>query len=114
MAMTSLREDVDVPEDIYVTLSGECHGNPLHPGSEADIAQALKAVADAAQETVTERLWQAWPLCAEHGLGMHPREADGRLSRWCAGEQGLAHIRGAVGELDRFSSARDRCRPVRG
>lgn len=50
-------------------------------------AVALAAVADAAQETVTERLWQAWPLCTEHDLGMHPLEAEGRLPRWCAGER---------------------------
>ncbi|MEU6629395.1 hypothetical protein ABZ905_14060 [Streptomyces parvus] len=34
---------------------------------------------------------------------MHPREADGRLSWWCAGERrpsGEAHIRAAVRELD--------------
>lgn len=115
IAITSLREDVDVPEDVHVVLSdGERHGNPLHPGSAADLAQALEAVADAAQETVSEQLWQAWPLCAEHGLGMHTRAADGRLSWWCAGERGLAHIRAAVGELDRSGSARDRRRPVSG
>ncbi|MFF2717308.1 hypothetical protein [Streptomyces sp. NPDC058011] len=62
-------------------------------------AVALAAVADAAQETVTERLWQAWPLCTEHDLGMHPLEAEGRLPRWCAGER-RQHIRAAVGELD--------------
>ena len=73
-----------------------------------DTAQILLArykVADAAQETVTERLWQAWPVCAEHDLGMHPRDADGQLSWWCAGERlrrGPAQVRAAVGALDTF------------
>ncbi len=32
-----------------------------------------------------ELLWQAWPLCPEHGLGMHLTEdAEERLSWWCA------------------------------
>ncbi|MFJ7208304.1 hypothetical protein ACIQWR_32845 [Streptomyces sp. NPDC098789] len=92
------------PENVYVALAnGEWHGNPLYPESAENLALALAAVADAAQETVTERLWRAWPLCAEHDLGMHPREADGRLSWWCAGERlrsGPAHVRAAVGELD--------------
>ncbi|MFD5101774.1 hypothetical protein [Streptomyces albidochromogenes] len=96
--------DADEPEDVYVALAnGEWHGNHLYPESARDLASALAIVADAAQETVTERLWQAWPLCAEHGLGMHPGDADGQLSWWCAGERsrhGAAHIRAAVGALD--------------
>ncbi|GAA1530828.1 hypothetical protein GCM10009730_45140 [Streptomyces albidochromogenes] len=96
--------EADEPENVYVALAnGEWHGNHLYPESALVFASALAIVADAAQETVTERLWQAWPLCAEHGLGMHPRDADGQLSWWCAGERsrhGRAHIRAAVGGLD--------------
>lgn len=97
-------DDADEPENVYVALAnGEWHGNCLYPDSADDPASALASVADAAQETVTERLWQAWPLCVEHDLGMHPRDADGQLSWWCAGERlrrGPAHVRAAVGELD--------------
>ncbi|SOD88682.1 hypothetical protein [Streptomyces sp. Ag109_G2-15] len=89
------------PEQVYVALAnGEWHGNPLWSGSAAD---ALEAVAEAAQETVTERLWRAWPLCSEHDLGMHVRKVSGRPSWWCAGSAAPgdpAHIRAAVGELD--------------
>ena len=92
------------PESVHVALAnGEWHGNPLFPESAEDPAEALAAVADAAQETVAERLWQAWPVCAEHGLGMHVREVEGRLSWWCAGQglrRGPAHLRAAVGGLD--------------
>lgn len=92
----------DEPENVYVALAnGEWHGNYLDSADEP--ASALATVADAAQETVAERLWQAWPVCAEHGLGMHPRDADEQLSWWCAGERltrGPAHIRAAVGALD--------------
>ncbi|MFD9124762.1 hypothetical protein [Kitasatospora sp. NPDC059571] len=98
--------DEDGPENVYVALAnGEWHGNYLHPESADDPASALAVIADAAQDAVTERLRQAWPLCAEHGLGMHPRDADGQLSWWCAGERsrrGPAHIRAAVGALDAF------------
>ncbi|MFE5880423.1 hypothetical protein [Streptomyces hydrogenans] len=96
--------DADEPENVYVALAnGEWHGNYLEPDPADDPASALAIIADAAQETVTEILWQAWPLCAEHGLGMHPREADEQLSWWCAGERstrGPAHVLAAVGALD--------------
>ncbi|MYT55694.1 hypothetical protein FKO01_29740 [Mesorhizobium sp. B2-3-3] len=98
--------EADAPEHVYVALAnGEWHGNHLYPESAADPAHALANIADAAQETVAERLWQAWPLCAEHDLGMHPRDAEGQLSWWCAGDRlrgGPAHIRAAVGALDTF------------
>ncbi|GGY17907.1 hypothetical protein [Streptomyces tanashiensis] len=91
-------------ENVYVALAnGEWHGNFLEPAPADNPACALSVVTDAAQETVTERLWQAWPLCGEHHLGMHPREVDGRLSWWCAGaaaRREAAHIRAAVGGLD--------------
>ncbi|MFF7443911.1 hypothetical protein [Streptomyces sp. NPDC008122] len=94
----------DEAEYVHVALAnGESQGNSLDPDSAGDPAHALWAVTDAAQETVTELLWQAWPLCGEHDLGMHPREADGRLSWWCAGGRGPgepAHVRAAVGGLD--------------
>ncbi|WP_369033044.1 hypothetical protein [Streptomyces adonidis] len=96
--------DADEPEQVYVALAnGEWHGNCLYPESADAPAAALAIVADAAQETVIERLWQVWPLCVEHSLGMHPRDVDGQLSWWCAGERlrrGPAHVRAAVGALD--------------
>ncbi|MFC1417576.1 hypothetical protein [Streptacidiphilus cavernicola] len=94
----------DEPETVCVALAdGEWHGNPLDPDQLRDADAALAAIADAAQETVTERLWQAWPVCTEHALGMHPGEADGRLVWCCSGQRlrrGPAHVRAAVGELD--------------
>jgi hypothetical protein len=73
--------EADDQENVYVALGkGEWHGNCLYPDSADDPASALAMVAEAAQETVTAGLWQAWPLCAEHGVGMHPREAGGQLS----------------------------------
>lgn len=95
--------DEDVAEYVCVALAnGEWHGNVVDPDSAEDPALALTAITDAAQETVTECLWQAWPVCDEHDLGMHPREADGQLSWWCAGgniSREAAHIRSAVGGL---------------
>ncbi|AJT69711.1 hypothetical protein T261_8115 [Streptomyces lydicus] len=105
------------PENVCIALAnGEWHGNVLDPESADDPVLALMAVADAAQETVTECVWQAWPLCDEHGLGMHPREADGHPSWWCAGglRQGPAHIRVAVGGLDSLVRPRRPHRKRRG
>ncbi|MFJ2791633.1 hypothetical protein ACIPDW_13330 [Streptomyces sp. NPDC087290] len=94
------------PEYVYVALAnGEWHGSHLYPKAAEDPAHALAIVADAAQDTVAERLWQAWPLCVEHNLGMHTRDVQGLLSWWCAGRQsggGPGHIRAAVGALDTF------------
>jgi hypothetical protein len=94
----------DEPESVYVALAnGEWHGNCLEPESAADPAAALAAVTEAAQDTLTERLWQAWPVCPEHGLGMHPREdSDGSLAWWCAGgprPRATPHLRAPVGAL---------------
>ncbi|MFJ4850491.1 MULTISPECIES: hypothetical protein [unclassified Streptomyces] len=91
-------------EYFYVAMAdGEWHGNYLLPDTADDPEAALAAVADAAQETVTECLSRAWPVCAAHDRGMHPRDADGHLSWWCAGERpggGSAHVVAAVGVLD--------------
>ncbi|MFI0715953.1 hypothetical protein ACH4SK_36135 [Streptomyces inhibens] len=68
-------------EYVYVALAnGEWHGNVADPDSSDTAVLALTAITEAAQETVTECLWQAWPVRDEHDLGMHPREADGQLS----------------------------------
>lgn len=94
--------DLDEP-NVYVAMAdGTWDGNRLFPETAGEAALALENVADAAQETVVESLWQAWPVCSLHGLGMHPRDADGELSWWCKGERarpGTDHIRAAVGAL---------------
>ncbi|GHI09454.1 hypothetical protein AQI88_37685 [Streptomyces cellostaticus] len=91
------------PEQVHVALAdGQWHGNSLWAGPRT-AADALAAVAEAAQDTVTERLWQAWPICSVHDLGMHVRKVSGRPSWWCAGAATPGdppHIRAAIGELD--------------
>ncbi|MGW3204843.1 hypothetical protein [Streptomyces sp. NPDC001135] len=114
-------EPGDPDEHVHVALSnGEAQGGSLTPTQSA--AEALMAVADAAQGTVTERLWRAWPLCTVHDLGMHPREVGGRPSWWCAGGSRRgdpAHVRAAIGELhtiqrpDRVNRKRPRGRKPR-
>ncbi|MET8289467.1 hypothetical protein ABZV80_30110 [Streptomyces sp. NPDC005132] len=47
----------------------------------------LTVIADAAQEALTELLWQVWPICREHKIGMHPRPA-GAADDWRQGETG--------------------------
>lgn len=72
------------PEQIYVALSdGRAHGNAVNPRDpepgdpqEPDHpAHVLAVVAEAAQDTVQELFWQVWPVCREHGLGVHVRPA---------------------------------------
>lgn len=50
-----------------------------------DAMAALTLVAEAAQETVMELLWQVWPVCREHKIGVHVRPA-GIADDWCGGE----------------------------
>ncbi|MFE7857139.1 hypothetical protein [Streptomyces sp. NPDC057403] len=102
MALASWEEGE--PEDVYVALADDTWwGNQL-PGSGAwagvDPRAVLADVAEAAQDTVTERLWRAWPLCTVHNLGMHLGEAEGRPVWRCAGAgRDPGHVRAAVGEL---------------
>ncbi|MFF9089678.1 hypothetical protein ACF1BE_25255 [Streptomyces sp. NPDC014991] len=95
-------EPEEEAERVHVALAdGDAHGNPLEPSSTA--AEALLAVAGAAQDTVMECLWLAWPVCTLHGLGMHLAEVAGRPSWWCGGTDGPdgpGHVRAAVGEMD--------------
>lgn len=85
-------------------------GDPLEPDDEATV---LTVVADAAQETLVELLWQVWPVCGEHKLGMHSRpagtaddwypgatDAAGPPVWWCrGGRDGEGHDVAPVGEL---------------
>ncbi|MFI6358073.1 hypothetical protein ACIBJF_36865 [Streptomyces sp. NPDC050743] len=95
-------EEDDEDERVYVAFAdGYSHGNPLWPAGSAD--GALRVVAEAAQDTVMERLWQAWPVCTLHGVGMHVTGDAGRASWWCAGGArpgDPAHVRAGVGEMD--------------
>ncbi|GAA3117314.1 hypothetical protein GCM10010521_01290 [Streptomyces rameus] len=81
-------------EQVYVAMpDGRWHGNPVNacdleegdPPEPDDMATVLTLVADAAQATVTELLWQVWPICWEHRIGMHPRPA-GTADDWYQGE----------------------------
>ncbi|MQY37217.1 hypothetical protein SRB17_52210 [Streptomyces sp. RB17] len=95
-------EEDEEAERCYVAFAdGYSHGNPL--GRAGSAAGALRVVAEAAQDTVMERLWQAWPVCTLHGLGLHVTEDAGRPSWWCAGgsrPDDPAHVRAATGEMD--------------
>ncbi|MFF4500905.1 hypothetical protein [Streptomyces sp. NPDC001401] len=79
----------------------EWWGNQLWQGSpDSPRDDALAAVAEAAQDTLTECLWQAWPVCAVHDLGMHLSEKDGRPAWRCTGAgRDPEHVRAEVGEL---------------
>ncbi|MFI6402843.1 hypothetical protein [Streptomyces sp. NPDC050548] len=77
--------DEDLGTQVYVALAdGTSQGNGLSEPEDAD-ADPLVHVADAAQETVVELLWQAWPVCPFHKLGTHPRP-EGTTADWEYGE----------------------------
>ncbi|MFD4829783.1 hypothetical protein ACFWPV_07975 [Streptomyces uncialis] len=106
---------------IHIAMpDGRWHGNPVNsdleeddPPEPDDATTVLAVVADAAQETVMELLWQVWPLCPAHTTGMHPRPA-GTTDSWCVngadsagppvwwcggGQDGKYHDVSPVGEL---------------
>jgi hypothetical protein len=112
----------DMSDRIYVAMSdGHWQGNAVNPRDldEGDAPEpddpltVLAIVAEAAQDTIMELLWQAWPVCSEHRLGMHPRPMGtsgdwyrNRLDEnsppiwWCRGRQeGGWHDVCPVGEL---------------
>ncbi|MEV8539270.1 hypothetical protein [Streptomyces sp. NPDC051572] len=101
-------------EQVYVAVSdGTWHHNGLRePDDDAPDGFALGPVADAAQETVADRLRLAWPICPFHRLGTHLRPegtaadwdwddgGSGRLVWWCGGgTAGDCHDLAPVGEL---------------
>ncbi|MHC3469755.1 hypothetical protein ACYF6T_13660 [Streptomyces sp. 7R007] len=95
-------EEEDEVEHVYVALpNGHWWGNNVWGSGAADTA--LAAVAEAAQDTLTECLWRAWPVCEEHGLGMHLDHRDDTVVWVCAGSGtggDPGHVRAAVGALD--------------
>ncbi|MFE9659534.1 hypothetical protein [Streptomyces sp. NPDC005955] len=117
---------------VYVAMpDGRWHGNAVNeddpeegdPPGPDDAAAVLTAVADAAQSTVMELRWQVWPICPEHGIGMHPRPAGttddwypgatdaegGPPVWWCRGGRGTdCHDVSPVGELAATLSGRER------
>ncbi|MEU6381807.1 hypothetical protein [Streptomyces sp. NPDC046909] len=77
---------------------GSWHGNAVD--EDEDATTVLTAVADAAQSTVMELLWQAWPTCREHKSGAHVRPAGTDVVWWCrGGGEGECHDVSLVGEL---------------
>jgi hypothetical protein len=79
---------------VYVAMpDGRWQGNAVNavdleegdPPEPDDAMTALTLVAEAAQETIMELLWQVWPICREHKIGVHVRPA-GTADDWCGGE----------------------------
>ncbi|MFC9283434.1 hypothetical protein [Streptomyces collinus] len=112
-------------DQVYVAMpDGRWHGNPVNacdledddPPEPDDATTVLAVVADAAQSTVMELLWQVWPICWEHKIGVHPRPAGSAVHAggryecapdaagppvwWCRGARdGDGHDVAQVGQL---------------
>ncbi|MFF4705353.1 hypothetical protein ACWC4D_33085 [Streptomyces sp. NPDC001288] len=81
-------------------------GGPVQPSQCDDPTTALTGLAVLIQESLLERTWQVWPVCARHRLGVHGSEREGSAVWWCAGDGGHALAR--VGELARTAGRRGR------
>jgi hypothetical protein len=77
-------------------------GGGIYPEAGEDPITALVEVADDAQDAVMHSMWGAWPLCPEHGLGVHAQEHDGAAVWWCGAGDG--HVAGRVGHWPRSVS----------
>ncbi|MFI7499749.1 hypothetical protein ACIBVL_14865 [Streptomyces sp. NPDC049687] len=101
--LEELSDGEQASEHVYVTMpDGRWHGDDLGREPDGTTSGVLTAVAEAAQDTVLECLWQVWPVCDEHRLGMHAAVAEGRPVWWCAGGRGPGdpeHVGAVVGEL---------------
>lgn len=60
----------------------------IGPGAGANPVWALLAVADEAQDSIMEKLWEVWPVCPTHHLGAHPQEHNGTAVWQCNGNGG--------------------------
>jgi hypothetical protein len=85
------------PPHAYVEYQGICGSSAgIAPVAGSNALRALIAVADAAQDSVMEALWEAWPVCPSHQLGVHVQEGEGVPTWWCKG--GGGHVAAAVGK----------------
>ncbi|MFI9558642.1 hypothetical protein [Nonomuraea endophytica] len=76
---------------LRVEYGGQASSTGFDPRRSAD---PLAEVADVAQEIIVEELWTSWPLCPEHGFGLHVNNTP----EWvCTGAK--HHVVAAVGRL---------------
>jgi hypothetical protein len=78
------------PPHAFVEFRGNGYGSTagIGPGAGPSPTWALLAVADEAQGSIMETLWEAWPLCPIHQLGGHVQEHDGTAVWRCTGNEG--------------------------
>ncbi|WP_206436611.1 hypothetical protein [Streptomyces sp. W1SF4] len=74
-------------------------GGHVLPAMCDDPTTALTSLTVMIQESLLERTWQVWPVCARHDLGVHGSERDAEAVWWCAGDGG--HVLAPIGELSR-------------
>jgi hypothetical protein len=85
------------PSHAFVEYQGTWgSGSGIAPVTGSDARQALIAVADAAQDSVMEARWEAWPVCPAHQFGVHVQEGEGVPAWWCKGDGG--HVVATVGK----------------
>ncbi|MFE9251558.1 hypothetical protein [Streptomyces sp. NPDC007088] len=82
----------------------------LRPEAGVSFAAEVAAVAALVQEDLMKRTWRVWPVCGEHGTGLHADTREDVAVWWCAGARG--HVAAPVGELG--LGTRQGRRPARG
>jgi hypothetical protein len=87
-----------------VEFRGGCGGPAIWPRSGRDGNVALADIADAVQDIVMEHIWGVWPVCPEHGLGVHAALVEGTAVWQCAGAG--THTAAAIGDLSPSSRQR--------
>lgn len=76
------------PPRAFPEFRGAVHGGGIGPEAGSNPTWALITVADEAQESIVETLWETWPLCPTHQIGAHPRQHNGAAVWRCNGNGG--------------------------
>jgi hypothetical protein len=72
-------------------------GKAIAPEEAVDLESALVAVADHLQGAIADADFKIWPVCPDHGLGLHPKQVGVEAVWWCNAASG--HVSSAMGHL---------------
>jgi hypothetical protein len=70
------RPNARIPESHEFYLLGRVVESWIAP-------DAVWEIGDIVQEEIMERAFETWPVCDQHGFGLHLEMVDGRVVWWC-------------------------------